>query len=92
MPEWLWALVIGAVVLGLVATVWRAHENHDRERIESIWDQIGRDSKSGMREIVHESANRLSEVVPTSREHERRIARIERYLNGHLKQHDEDET
>jgi hypothetical protein len=89
MPEWLWALVIGAVVLGLVATVWRMHENHDRERNNAVWDQLGRSSEEGMRKIVHDSANRLSEVVPVSRELERRVDRIERVLNGRLRSVDE---
>lgn len=75
MPEWLWALIVGAIVLSLVATVWRMHETHDRERIESVWDQIGRDSKSGMREIVHKCANALSRL----RDIERRVNRLERH-------------
>lgn len=88
MPEWAWAIVIGVVVIGLVGVIWRSHESHDRERNEVLWDQIGRDSEHGMRKIVHESANRLSEVVPTSRDHERRLERIERHLNGALKRED----
>lgn len=90
MPEWLQLILVGTIIVGLVGAIWRAHENHDRERNAAIWDQMGRSSEEGMRKIVHDSANRLSEVVPTSREHERRIARIERYLNGHLKQADEE--
>lgn len=89
MPEWAWALVIGTLVVGLVAYIWRSHENRDHERNEDLWRQIGRDSKEGMRAIVHESANRLSEVTLTSRDHERRIERIERYLNGGLKREDQ---
>jgi hypothetical protein len=85
MPEWLWALVIGAVVLGLVATVWRMHETHDKERIESLWDQIGRDSKSGMREIVHKCANALTRL----RDVERRVGRLERHTKVDTKEDDE---
>jgi len=83
-PEWLIPVGIGVVIIGLVAVIWRAHELRDQERNETLWDQIGRDSEHGMRKIVHESANRLSEVTPTSRDHERRLERIERYLNGAL--------
>lgn len=85
MPEWLWALIIGAVVLSLVATVWRMHEAQDRERIESIWDQIGRDSKSGMREIVHKCANALSRV----RDIERRVGRLERHTKVDMREDEE---
>jgi hypothetical protein len=84
-PEWLWALIIGAVVLGLLATVWRMHETHDRERIESLWDQIGRDSKSGMREIVHKCANALSRI----RDLERRVGRLERHTKVDTREDDE---
>ncbi len=85
MPEWLWALIIGAVVLGLAATVWRMHETHDKERIESLWDQIGRDSKSGMREIVHKCANALTRV----RDVERRVNRLERHTKVDTEEDDE---
>ena len=85
MPEWLWALIIGAVVLGLLGTVWRMHETHDRERIESIWDQIGRDSKSGMREIVHKCANAIGRV----RDLERRVNRLERHTKVDTEEDDE---
>ena len=85
MPEWAWALAIGVIVVGLVATVWRMHETHDRERIESIWDQIGRDSKSGMREIVHRCANALMRV----RDVERRVGRLERHTKVDTREDDE---
>jgi hypothetical protein len=90
MPEWLWAVLIGGVILALVAYIWRMHENHDQERNRDVWNQIGRNSNEGMRKIVHECANRLSEVSLTSRDYERRIARIERFLNGKLRQHEDD--
>jgi hypothetical protein len=74
-------------MLTLVGVVWRMHENHDRERNEVLWDQIGRDSEHGMRKIVHDSANRLSEVVPVSRELERRMEKLERKVfNGHRRE------
>lgn len=85
MPDWLYAILVGVVVVGLVAVVWRMHENHDRERNDAIWDQMGRSSEEGMRKVVHDSANRLSEIVPVSRELERRVERIERVLNGRLR-------
>lgn len=90
MPEWLWALVVGVIVMGLVAYIWRVHEDRDRERYDDLWRQIGRTSKEGMREIVHKSANALSQVSLTSRDHERRIKRIENYLNGKLNRHEDE--
>jgi hypothetical protein len=85
MPEWLWALAIGAVVLGLVTTVWRMHETHDKERNEHIWDQIGRDSRSGMREILHKCANALTRL----RDVERRVGRLERHTKVDTREDDE---
>jgi heme A synthase len=84
-PEWLWALVVGVVVIGLVAYIWRTHEERDRERSEHIWDQIGRDSKSGMREIVHKCANALTRL----RDVERRVGRLERHTKVDMREDEE---
>jgi hypothetical protein len=58
--EWLYGL-IGAAFLGLVALVWnllnekiREHKEDCDKEISKLWDQIGRDSFSGMRKSVHE--------------------------------------
>lgn len=64
MPEWLLPILVGVVIVGLAAVVWRAHEKRDEERFNAIWDQIGRDSKSGMREVVHRTSNQMSWVAP----------------------------
>lgn len=85
LPEWLWAVLIGGVIVGLGATIWRAHERRDDERFSSIWDQIGRDSKSGMREIVHKCANAFSRV----RDLERRMDRLERHTKVDTKEDSE---
>lgn len=57
--EWLWGL-IGAAFLGLVGIVWSLLNGklddirrECKERDDAIWDQIGRDSESGMRYKVH---------------------------------------
>jgi hypothetical protein len=91
MLEWVIGIAAGSVgiILGLVAVIWRTHELHDRERNTDIWNQLGRSSKEGMRGVVHDSANRLSEVSLISHDHERRIDRIERVLNGKLRREDE---
>ena len=85
MPEFVWEILVGVVLVGLVAYIWLDHDKRDRERIKALWDQVGRDSRSGMRKDVHDVGNlriRASEL-------ERRVARIERYLNGGLKEQDE---
>ncbi len=71
MPEWLYGILIGSGIVGLVAIVWRAHERRDDERFDAIWDQIGRSSEEGMRRSVHMSGN----LVQT---HEARISMLER--------------
>lgn len=85
MPEWLYAILVGGVILSLVAYIWHKHEDHDRERISQIWDQIGRDSKSGMREIVHKCANAFMRL----RDVERRVDRLERHTKVDTKGDDE---
>jgi len=77
MPEWLMPILVGGVIVGLAGLVWRAHENRDKERFEAIWDQIGRDSKSGMREKVHDTANATHLNGLGLHELERRVERLE---------------
>lgn len=78
MPDWLQLILIGSVILGLVAYVWRTHENHDQERNRALWDQIGRDSKSGMRYAVHETYNRSISNHDAIESLKERIDRLER--------------
>jgi len=77
MPEWLLQTLVVAGLIGLAAVVWRAHEQRDAERFNALWDQIGRDSKSGMREIVHRTANEMSWVVPELDEVKERVTKLE---------------
>lgn len=85
MPEWLVQTLVVAGVVGLIATVWRMHETHDRERIAAIWDQIGRSGKEGMREIVHKCANAMMRL----RDVERRVGRLERHTKVDTREDDE---
>lgn len=55
MPEWLLPILIGVVIVALAGKVWQAHEKRDQERFDAIWDQLGRDSNSGMRKKVHDT-------------------------------------
>lgn len=84
MPDWIYPILVGAGFT-LLALIWRTHENHDKERDEHIWDQVGRDSESGMRKTVHASANECMGNRGNITELGKRIDRIERHLNGDLK-------
>ena len=80
MPEWLQQVLFGSGLLGLLAYAWRTHELHDRERNEHIWDQIGRDSHSGMRQRVHHTANVADASVKEIDELRRRVEQLEREM------------
>lgn len=71
--DWLYAL-IGGAFLGLIALVWRLLN----EKIGALWQQIGRDSNSGMRIHVHDIANVKTQNIAL---HER-IVRLETWRNG----------
>ncbi len=75
------AIGIGAtVVLALIGVVWsllnekiRTFKEECEERDSRIWDQIGRDSDSGMRKAVHNSV-----PMGAHMELERRVHELER--------------
>lgn len=80
-----WALGMGLpIVVALLGVVWKLLAARIDAVEKSIWDQIGRDSNSGMRKHVHDSANMVSRVTPELGEHARRLERLEmRVFNGH---------
>ncbi len=52
--------IIATVFIALIAVVWnqlnekiKSHKEHCDDEINKLWDQIGRDSHSGMRAEVH---------------------------------------
>lgn len=52
--------IVAAIILGLIAVVWnllnekiRSIREECTARDDALWNQIGRDSFSGMRRIVH---------------------------------------
>lgn len=71
----------------MIGIVWRQF-NQRVERLEAsrvdeinreigrIWDQIGRDSDSGMRKLVHTSGNKLTWIEPVVKELEVEIDRL----------------
>lgn len=80
MPEWLLQLLVVLGVVGLGGYIWRMHENHDQERNENLWDQVGRSSNEGMRKDVHDVGNLRTRLVDA----ERRLEALERRVfNGH---------
>jgi len=81
MPEWLLPILVGVVLVGLAAYIWHAHDEHDRERFDKLWDQIGRDSDHGMRKTVHKSANVLDALSKEIPDLERRLDRLERKVD-----------
>lgn len=85
MPEWLYSLLVGIVIVGLVGWIWKAHAERDNERNSDIWDQIGRDSYSGMRRAVHNSANNVIKIMGRLDRHKERIEALERLFKEKFK-------
>lgn len=80
------ALAIGSSVLiilaGLLGVIWSLLNG----RIESLWDQVGRDSDHGMRRTVHNTSNLCTLANGAVDEHDRRLEHLERRVfNGHGK-------
>lgn len=81
MPEWLWSIVVGVIVVGLVAAL----RNADRDRIISL-EQWTRDKDRTDRDWRHdEYQQEVSELKLKVRTLETKVERIERVLNGALK-------
>lgn len=75
--------VLFGLSVALVVAIWKAHEQHDERRDKAIWDQIGRDSQSGMRHTVHQSANMIQNHESEIDGMKRVIEKIERKVfNG----------
>lgn len=82
--DWLYGL-IGIAFLGLIGIVWnqmnekmREHKADCDKEIAKVWDQLGRDSFSGMRKIVHEEAGCHIAVM----ELDKRVDVLERHEAG----------
>lgn len=81
-----WIVGIGIPILVLLAgVIWKMLDR----RLESLWDQVGRDSDHGMRKTVHDSSNKAGLAYGTCDLHEKRLDRLERRVfNGHGPEHD----
>lgn len=83
MPEWLPLVVtVNLAVLGAMGRIIWGLLNR---RIESLLDQIGRNTQSGMRKTTHDAYNLGLANKGELAGIEDRIARVENYLNGKLR-------
>jgi hypothetical protein len=84
MPEWLWSIVVGIALAGLVSALYglavrRIDEQASAlgksidERFDALWNQIGRDSQSGMRGDVH----KIGSLQQTLEWFDKRITKLE---------------
>lgn len=78
MPEWLIPVGIGVIVAGLAGVIWNQLQQRINNEVKAIWDQIGRDSESGMRKTVHRSANEITRYSGEIEDQDRRLERLER--------------
>lgn len=77
MPDWLLVAIALAPLVGILSgVIWKqlndkitAHKEHCDEEIEKLWNQIGRDSSSGMRKLVHNSVPMGAHVSLETRVH-----------------------
>lgn len=76
MPAWL-PYVLVAAFTALIGLVWKMLN----EKIDALWDQVGRSSDDGMRKNLHGLRNDMTHFTGI----ESRVERIEKWLNGKLK-------
>lgn len=72
--------IVATILLGLIAVVWnmlndKINSNREEceERDQRLWDQIGRDSYSGMRKMVHGMEGNTQALIDL----DRRVDRLE---------------
>ena len=77
--EWVYPIIVG-VLLTLLGYIWKqmtdkvdAIRAECRERDDALWDQIGRDSYSGMRMMVHSTAGHTEAICDL----DRRVTKLE---------------
>lgn len=85
MPEWLWSIIVGVVVVGLVAAL----RNADRERMARI-EQWIRDKEKQDRDWRHdEYSPKVTELNLNVCVLQTKMERVERFLNGALRKDSE---
>lgn len=76
---WAWVpALIGAAFFALAGVVWKLLNDKIERNDKALWDQIGRDSNSGMRVHVHDVIN----VKSNQQYLHDRIERLEKWRNG----------
>lgn len=80
-----WILGIGLPVITLlVGALWKLLRDQIDSQGKTIWDQIGRSPKEGMRERVHATAGESHGHGLEIRELQRRVEALDRKVfNGH---------
>lgn len=94
---WVALGIFVTIVLALLGVIWTLLNDriNDRatsldDRIEALWDQVGRSSEEGMRKTVHKSSNACTQHELAISEHGRRFGSIEkRVFNGHRRQEED---
>jgi hypothetical protein len=86
MPEWVLPLasILILIFTALVGVIWKllndridAIKRMLLERIEALWDQIGRDSHSGMRKTTHDAHSLATQHVSLIGAIVERVKRLE---------------
>lgn len=66
--------IVAGLLLALIGVIW----TQLNAKIDALWDQIGRDSHSGMRKTLHDTANEAQLIEAM----DMRIKRFEDRQNG----------
>lgn len=76
MPPWLQVTlpIVAGILLAMIAVIWRLLN----DRIDAIWNQLGRSSQEGMRKTLHDTANETQRIEAL----DIRIRRFEDRENG----------
>lgn len=91
MPEWLWALAIGGVLLGLIGVIWRGLERRLDKHEQWQADKERFDYNFRHNEYAPKIAGINEKLWPLASDVEAidgRVKRIERTLNGRLHESD----
>ena len=73
MPQWLLPILVG-IAIALVGVIWKLLN----DKIDALWNQVGRSSKEGMRLDLHSVRNEMSRQLGI----ESRVERLEKWRNG----------
>lgn len=75
--DWLYATIAG-VIIALIGVIWKMLNDKIERYDKALWNQVGRDSFSGMRKMVHEESGTARAFM----EVDKRVDRLEKWRNG----------